>query len=79
MANEAAEQIVMDIEADLKEDPEGSLKSSVAAGIDAQLAEIDAKLKKGVPPAEYERLKTLKSGLASASLVLNRTWSFYNQ
>ena len=78
MANVEQEKIVMEIETRLKEDRDGSLRSSVAAGIDEQIAGIDTALKRGVPPAEYERLTTLKSGLESASLILDRTWSHYH-
>ena len=79
MANEEQERIIMDIEARLKDDAEGALRSSLAAGIDDQLAAIEARLRKGAPPEEYQRLKTMKAGLASASLVLDRTWSYYHQ
>ena len=79
MANVEQERIIMDIEARLKEDREGSLRSSLAAGIDEQLAAIEARLSKGAPPDEYRRLSTMKAGLASASLVLDRTWSYYHR
>ena len=79
MANEDGERIIMDIEARLKEDAEGSLKSSLAADIDEQRAAVEARLRKGAPPDEYQRLSKLKAGLASASLVLDRTWSYYHQ
>ena len=79
MANESEERIMMAIEARLKEDTEGDFKSSVAAGIGEQLAAVEAALKEGAAPAEYRKLSALKSGLASANLVLERTWSFYHQ
>ena len=79
MANEEQERIIMDIEARLKEDAEGSLRSSLATGIDEQLDAIEATLHKGAPPREYQRLTTLKTGLASARLILDRTWSYYHQ
>ena len=79
MANAQEDGIVMEIETRLKEDQDGSLRSSLAAGIDEQIAGIDAALKKGVPPAEYERLSTLRSGLESAGLILDRTWSHYHR
>ena len=79
MANEERERIIMDIEARLKDDAEGALRSSVAAGIEAQLAAVEARLRAGAPPDEYQRLRKLQAGLASASLVLERTWSHYHQ
>ena len=79
MANESEERIIMEMESRLKEDNEGTFKSGVAAGIDEQIAAVDAALGKGVAPAEYERLSALKTGLVSASLVLENTWSFYHQ
>ena len=62
MANEGEERIVMDLEVRLKDDQDGSVRSEVAAGIDEQIAAIDASLKTGVPPAEYQKLNTIKSG-----------------
>ena len=79
MANENEERIIMEIETRLKEDGEGTFKSGVAAGIDEQIAAVNAALRKGVAPAEYEKLNALKSGLVSASLVLENTWSFYHR
>ena len=78
MANEGEERIVMDLEVRLKDDQDGSVRSEVAAGIDEQIAAIDASLKTGVPPAEYQKLNTIKSGLESANLVLDRVWSYYH-
>ena len=79
MANEGEERIVMDLEVRLKDDRDGSLRSEVAAGIAEQMAVIDATLKEGVPPAEYQKLNTIKSGLGSANLILDRIWSYYHR
>ena len=79
MANEGDERIVMDIESRLKDDQDGSLRSEVAAGIAERIAAIDATLKSGAPPAEYQRLNTIKSGLESANLILDRVWSYYHR
>ena len=78
MANEAEERIVMDLEARLKDDHEGSLRSEVEAGIDEQLKAIGSKLTKGAPPSEYQKLNTIKSGLESSRIILNRMWSHYH-
>lgn len=79
MANEGEERIVMDLEARLKDDRDGSVRSEVAAGIAEQIAATDATLKMGVPPAEYQRLNTIKSGLESANLILDRIWAYYHR
>ena len=79
MANTAEERIVMDIEADLKEDADGELRSSVEADIDEQLATLDVAMRRGAPPAEYTRLATLKTGLESARLVLVNAWSHFHR
>lgn len=79
MANADEERIVMEIEAGLQDDEDGSLKASVAAGIDEQLAAVDAALKAGVPPDEYHRLAKIKSGLESANVILDRTWAHFHQ
>ena len=79
MENEAENGIVMDLEARLKEDADGSLQSEVAAGIARQIAAIDVTLRKGAPPAEYRKLGTVKSGLESANLILDRIWSYYHR
>ena len=50
MVEKGEERIVMDLEARLKEDRDGSLRSQVAAGIAEQIAATDATLKKGAPP-----------------------------
>ena len=78
MVNEGEDRIVMDLEVRLKDDQDGSVRSEVAAGIAEQIAAIDASLKTGVPPAEYQKLNTIKSGLESANLVLDRVWSYYH-
>ena len=79
MANEGEERIVMDLEVRLKDDRDGSLRYEVAASIAEQIAATDATLKKGVPPAEYQKLATIKSGLESANLILDRIWSYYHR
>ena len=79
MANEGEERIVMDLEVRLKDDRDGSLRSEVAAGIAEQMAVIDATLREGVPPAEYRKLSTIKSGLGSANVILDRIWSYYHR
>ena len=50
MENESQERIVMDLEARLKDDRDGALRTKVASGISEQIAAIDATLKKGAPP-----------------------------
>ena len=79
MANEAQEGIVMDLEARLKDDRDGALRSEVAGGISEQIAAIDATLRKGAPPEEYQKLSTIKTGLESANLILDRVWSHYHR
>ena len=79
MVNKTETMIVMDIETRLKEDRDGTLKSEISAGIGEQVALINAKVKNGVPPSEYQELVTLKSGLESSSLALERTWSYYHR
>lgn len=78
MANSDDERIVMEIEARLAEDVDGTLRSAVAGRIDAQLDEIEAALRKGLPPDEYARLNTIKSGLDSARVVLVNAWSHFH-
>ena len=78
MANEEQDRIVMEMESRLQEDRDGSFKASVAAGLEEQIVAIDALLKRGAPPEEYQRLRKLKVGLESARLVLNGTWSYYH-
>lgn len=79
MANEAEDRIVMDLEARLKDDEDGSLRSEVAGGFSEQIAAIDATLRKGASPAEYQKLTTIKTGLESANLILDRIWSHYHR
>lgn len=43
------------------------------------MAVIDATLKQGVPSAEYRKLNTIKSGLGSANLIVDRIWSYYHR
>ena len=79
MTNETEDGIVMDLEARLKDDGDGSLRSEVAGGIAGQIAVIDSTLRKGASPAEYQKLTTIKTGLESASLILDRIWSYYHR
>ena len=53
------EGLVMEIEAGLRDDGDGTLRAAVGSGIDEQLALVDAALRKGAPPAEYARSRTL--------------------
>ena len=79
MADAGQEKIVMEIEALLKEDRDGALKSSVASGIDEQLRAINAALRQGVPPDQYQEHVKLKDGLESANLILDRAWSSFHR
>ena len=79
MANTDDERIVMEIEARLAEDVDGTLRSAVAGRIDAQLEEIETALRKGLPPDEYARLNAIKSGLDSARLILVNAWSHFHR
>lgn len=78
MADRPEPGIRMRIETQLEADRTGTLKSGIAAGITEQHAAIDAELRKGVPPEEFRRLTILKQGLDAASLILERTWSYYH-
>lgn len=78
MTNQPKPRIRMQIETQLEEDHSGSLKSAIGAEIAEQAAAIEAELKNGVQPEEYRRLTTLKKGLEAASLILERTWSYYH-
>ena len=79
MENEGENGMLMDLEARLKDDRDGTLRSEVAAGIAERIAAIDAALSKGAPPAEYQKLNAIKSGLQSANLILDRFWSHYHR
>ena len=78
MANQSEPRIRMQIETQLQQDHTGALKSTIGAGLAEQAAAIDAQLKKGVAPEEYRRLTAVKKGLDAASLILERTWSYYH-
>lgn len=78
MANQPEATIRMDIEKDLQADRSGKYKSSISAGIADQLAAVEAAMKKGATTEEYRRLTTLKTGLAAASMILDRTWLYYH-
>ena len=78
MANRPEPRIRMQIETQLELDHSGSLKSSIGAAFAEQAAAIEAELKQGVKPEEYRRLTTVKKGLDAASLILERTWSYYH-
>ena len=78
MENQTEPRIRMHIETQLQNDHTGSLKSSIGAGFAEQAASIDAALKNGVAPEEFRRLTALKKGLDAASLILERTWSYYH-
>lgn len=78
MANGEQERIVTEIESRLKDDGDGSFKTSVASGIDEQLVAVDAALREGAAPEEYQQLQKLKAGLESARDILERTWSAFH-
>lgn len=79
MAEPDTERIEMEIEARLRADAEGTLRAAVDAGIGEQLAVVDAALGRGAPPAEYQRLAAIKSGLESAKVILERTWNYFHR
>ena len=79
MANEEQERIVTEIESRLKDDQDGSFRASLASGIDEQLVAIDAALRRGVLPAEGQKLQKLKAGFESARDILERTWSSFHR
>ena len=78
METQPEPRIRMQIETQLERDRSGSLKSSIGTAIAEQAAAIEAELKQGARPEEYRRLTALKKGLDAASLILERTWSYYH-
>ena len=73
-----AEPFVTEIEGGLKDDAQGKLRDSVRSSIIEQKTLIEATLRRGAPPDEYNRLNAIKQGLDSADLILDRFWNYYN-
>lgn len=78
MSIPADPQLMMDLENELKEDKNGELKIKLRDDLAEQISAIDAHLRKGVAPEEYSRLNTIKQGLQSAEVVLERVWLYHH-
>ena len=70
--------LTMDLEEKLKEDTNGEFKNNLQNTFNRQISEIDSELKKGAVPDEYVRLNTIKQGLQSAGIILERLWLYYH-
>lgn len=70
----AEEGLTFSLEEDLKADNDGKLKTQIQSQLLEQLTEIDKQLNSGLPPDEYAKLDTVKKGLQSAVLVLDKIW-----
>lgn len=76
---EDAESFMTQLERGLKDDPQGAFRDSIRQGINERKAAVEAALRRGAPPEEYNRLNTLKRGFDSADVILDRFWAYYNQ
>ncbi len=73
-----SEAFTTDIEKGLKDDAQGALRDSVRSSITEHRMRIEAKLRLGAPPDEYNRLNAVKQGLDAADTILERFWNYYN-
>jgi hypothetical protein len=71
-------RLTMDLEQRLQEDTGGELKKELQDEFARQISGIEGRLKQGVAPDEYARLDTVKQGLQSASVILERLWLHYH-
>ena len=73
------QQLMLDLENEIKEDKDGTLKRRLREALSEQISAIDMHLRRGVVPDEYSRLNTIKQGLQSAEVVLERVWLYYHK
>ena len=76
---EEGEAFMTALEVGLKDDSAGTFRDSIRSAIAEQQSAINAALRRGAAPKEYGRLSTLKQGLDSADVILDRFWAYYNQ
>ncbi len=72
------DNMTSDMEDKLKADKSGELKKQLSNRLTSQIEKVDAELKSGVSPDEFKRLNTIKVGLQSSLVVLERIWLFYH-
>lgn len=72
------ENLTADMEERIKSDESGELKKELHTRITAQIEAIDAKLKSGLSPEEFRKMNTIKVGLQSALVILERIWLYYH-
>ncbi|MGU9977094.1 MAG: hypothetical protein ACNYNY_00140 [Candidatus Oxydemutatoraceae bacterium WSBS_2016_MAG_OTU14] len=72
------DNMTSDMEDKLKADKSGELKKQLSNRLTLQIEKVDAELKSGVSPDEFKRLNTIKVGLQSSLVVLERIWLFYH-
>ncbi len=72
------DNMTSDMEDKLKADKSGELKKQLSSRLTLQIEKVDAELKSGVSPDEFKRLNTIKVGLQSSLVVLERIWLFYH-
>ncbi len=73
-----SESFTTEIETGLKDDPQGALRDSVRSSITEHRMQVEATLRRGAPPDEYNRLNAIKQGLDAADTILDRFWNYYN-
>ena len=78
MAEPAERDFAMDIELELEEDDSGELRSRLRDELREQISAIGTLTSAGVAPAEFRRLDSMKRGLQSAEIVLERIWLHYH-
>ena len=75
----AEEGLRFSLEEALKADNKGQLRAQIQSQLLEQIAEIDKQLNSGVAPDEFAKLDTVKKGLQSAVLVLDKIWKYLHK
>lgn len=75
----AEEGLRFSLEEALKADNKGQLRAQIQSQLLEQIAEIDKQLNSGVAPDEFAKLDTVKKGLQSAVIVLDKIWKYLHK
>ena len=78
MKDEGEERMRMELETQLAQDTEGTLRDELKCANNEQIVDIETKLNAGVEPKLYEKINTIRTGLKAANLILDATWAHYH-
>ncbi|MGI9228482.1 MAG: EscE/YscE/SsaE family type III secretion system needle protein co-chaperone [Gammaproteobacteria bacterium] len=74
MAEQSEQELVLDVEEQLRKDAKGEYKNKLKAQLKEHIQAVDKRLSSGAAPDEYKQLQTIKDALEAATKVTDEMW-----